>query len=336
MVNGMLYVAIASSTGWTAANGRNYPWLINEYLKNILNQPNRMINKSIGGTSVDKVIANKYWLRYFDANLITIGIGMNDISASATTDFITKYSSIVDFMKIYNPNAQMMLCAPNNVKPSDATRYANIQRYRDAIQTVANDEDCIFVDFSKGWHEDLNNIYLKDSIHPNESGHQKIFDRVLKNYIDAYYNKTTPIQPVTPQAPSYINNLVNNYNFSNGTKGWTKQGNAETYEIVADAEKGSCLHVASTTANDGVKQSVPLVAGRIYRLSLDVKRVTATTQKESFYGGFFNLNTTVGSWVNYSRMFLVTTAGDVDLVVLDSSATEFYLTNVKVEEVTEN
>jgi lysophospholipase L1-like esterase len=166
---GGLYLAVGDSTTWTIASNL-YPtqiWKkINKDYGNI-----QYINKGIGGSSaysLDKI--KNMWFLSLPFDLITICVGMNDAANDATTVSLyeTSLNNMVDAIKLARPNAEIILCAPNNT--TDATRTPYIANYRAKMQQVATAKGTLFCDFSQAFTSGEVPSHTSDGIHPNDTG----------------------------------------------------------------------------------------------------------------------------------------------------------------------
>lgn len=174
MRKGGLYVSQSDSTGWTIAATEVYPTKV---LHSVSHDklPIQHTNKGVGGSTTTE------WMSYFNEqilrlpfDLLTIGLGMNDCASQSVpvATYGTNLGSMVDLAKQYRPNADIILCAPNNT--SDATRTPYIASYRSQMQTIATQKGVLFCDFSQAFTDTA--TYTQDGIHPTDAGHTLIFN----------------------------------------------------------------------------------------------------------------------------------------------------------------
>lgn len=131
------------------------------------------VNKGIGGTTSKKLLAIlDYWILNIPFDLITIGVGMNDATnqAVSVTDYTANLNGMIDTIRLYRPNVEIILCAPNNT--SDVARTPYIANYRSAMQSVATNKNTLFCDFSQAFTDTA--TYTADGVHPNDVGHELI------------------------------------------------------------------------------------------------------------------------------------------------------------------
>lgn len=173
---GGLYVATGDSTSWQ--NYEPYKEIYASLIhKSIMENYGgcQLSLKGIGGsTSTEMLYILDYWLLSLPFDLITIGLGMNDSATDGTgvSNFTNNMNAIVDRIKLYKPNAEIILCAPNHT--SDANRTPYIQNYRDTLEAVATAKSTLFCDFSQAFTTEQVATYTTDGIHPNGIGHTAI------------------------------------------------------------------------------------------------------------------------------------------------------------------
>lgn len=195
MDKGGLYLALGDSTVWNnyeaGAEGSDiYPWKLYNYMKS--NYGNiKFLNKGIGGQTSTEMVSNLWWNSNIKADLVTIGIGMNDCvnDVVGTTNFSNNLNTIIDKLRKLNKNVIIILCAPNTT--SDSTRTPYIASYRTAMSNVAAAKNVGYCDFSTAFSNTA--TYTTDNIHPNKAGHALI------------YNILQPI--VLNSASTWLNNL---------------------------------------------------------------------------------------------------------------------------------
>lgn len=123
-------------------------------------------------------------------------------------------------------------------------------------------------------------------------------------------------------------NIVNNGTFTTDTTGWSTAGGVDVFE----ATGGRAHVVESAAATTGFNQTVTVVAGTLYMLSLDFEVVSGTLRVDYITAGLQIQALTGSGTVN--RLFVAT----VDAMILQfrslATPSEFYIDNVAVQPVT--
>lgn len=186
---GLTYVNQGTSVSCTAANGRNFPWLVRDYIED-----NYMdiffLNKAVSGLECSAVATLKSTICEFDAELVTVELGMNDISAGSTDDFKSQLGSIVDYFRDRNPDVNIILCTMSGIDITN--RVENIGRFRTAVEEVAAEKNTYLCKFHEYLTDEMadqdlwNETEAGTKLHPNEAGHvylgqalEPIIDEIL-------------------------------------------------------------------------------------------------------------------------------------------------------------
>jgi len=178
------YVAIGDSITWACASGLNYPNLLHAYVKNTYGKM-QYLNKGIGGEWGGEAVTNLPWTALC-ADIVTIALGMNDCAGggSGTALYKTNLETIIDYLRVRNPDVKIILCTPSGT--SDANRTPYIASYRTAMQEVATAKNTYICNFHEAVTDANIGSYSSDSIHPNTAGHvllmaklQPIIDEIL-------------------------------------------------------------------------------------------------------------------------------------------------------------
>lgn len=179
MRKGGIYLALGDSITWTmpsdsTPSGDNlYASLVWKYI-NENYQPIRLINKGIGGQTSTEMLQNLRWNSLIEADLITIGIGMNDSSSTVVpvNTYKSNLDSILDSLVLRSPEATIILCTPS--RTTEASRVDNIESYRTAmgeVVTTRNSSKIKLCQFENAWIQDDTGTYTTDTIHPTTAGH---------------------------------------------------------------------------------------------------------------------------------------------------------------------
>lgn len=173
MLKGKTMLVMGDSTSWYSPDNKNVYGT--KIYKNILTNYGlcQYVNKGNGGaTSTSLKNIMDYWILNIPFDLITIGVGMNDATnqAVSVTDYTANLNGMIDTIRLYRPNVEIILCAPNNT--SDSARTPYIASYRTAMQSVATNKNTLFCDFSQAFTDTA--TYTADGVHPNDAGHELI------------------------------------------------------------------------------------------------------------------------------------------------------------------
>lgn len=180
MYKGGIYLSLGDSTTWTlpleAQTGNVYPYLLAKWIKQNHGQI-KWISKGIGGATSAHLVQDLNWNSLLVPDLVTIGIGMNDCLASnniTTAQYQTNVSSVIDELRLRNPNVHIILCTPNTT--TDSNRTGTVQSYRDALATVATNKAVDICHFETAWTSSQQSTYSADGIHPNTAAHPLLFN----------------------------------------------------------------------------------------------------------------------------------------------------------------
>ncbi|MFS0864133.1 SGNH/GDSL hydrolase family protein [Fredinandcohnia sp. 179-A 10B2 NHS] len=179
MRKGGVYLAIGDSISWTIpsevdAPGRN---LYSYRLWHAINKdyaPIRHINRGYGGShSHDLLDRLHIFALGVPYDLVTIQIGMNDMM-DTVENFQSDVETIIDKLKTYRPNCEIVLCGIPPVDPvTQANRHEKRPTFNAKLNEIAtNNEGVYFADFSSAY--DLTRI--PDGIHPDSDGHRLLFE----------------------------------------------------------------------------------------------------------------------------------------------------------------
>lgn len=173
---GMTYLALGDSTTKTITTGLNYPTLVYQYIRDTYS-PLKFIHKGESGLKAIDFLNNSWFFTYFDVDLITIGVGWNDLVASVDLNtFKSQVTTTIQKLKANNPNVKIICCTSNNGGSGN-------QPYREALIQVAESENTYYCRFENAWLSSENSTYTSDGTHPNTAGHQKLFE-LLQPIID--------------------------------------------------------------------------------------------------------------------------------------------------------
>lgn len=178
MRKGGLYLAIGDSTVWTKADELYSSKIAKHMRENKF--PIQLSNKGMGASTASRWVQSfKFLVSQIPYDVITIGLGMNDCTrgTSALQTFNNDLTQLIKWSKEIRPTADIILCAPNHTNSSTRTPY--IQSYRDEMETIANDNNVLFCDFSKAFSETQVSSRTVDGTHPNNTGHNDIFNTLL-------------------------------------------------------------------------------------------------------------------------------------------------------------
>lgn len=175
MRKGGVYLAMGDSITWTIAT-EVYPTKVFKSI-NKTHSPISHVNKGIGGSTTDEWMSILgMMILNIPFDLVTIGLGMNDCADDdiGVTVYGDNLASMIDTIRKYRPEAEIVLCAPSST--TDAARQPYIQSYRDKMRDIATQKGTFFCDFSQAFTIEQVGTYSADGIHPDEAGHQLIYN----------------------------------------------------------------------------------------------------------------------------------------------------------------
>lgn len=184
MRKGGVYLAIGDSITWTMPEtvpntsgkylytGRIWDKINTDYA------PIKHINKGIGGSNTNHLVANLRWLLTSTPDLVTIGIGMNDSNGQGVSvaNYKTNLQIVIDFILKRNPVASIICCTPG--RTTDAGRTPYIANYRTAMAEVVtgyNLPNVAICHFEDAWTDDATNLESA-GVHPNPTGHGNLYN----------------------------------------------------------------------------------------------------------------------------------------------------------------
>ncbi|KAJ3052313.1 hypothetical protein HK097_006541 [Rhizophlyctis rosea] len=125
------------------------------------------------------------WLNTNPADIILMHLGTNDIFGNiATTNIIQSFTKLLTQMRAKNPNTKLIISQiiPAAVGTTSAYTSLNSQIPQWAAQYSTAQSPIIVVDNYTGFNAQSD---LKDGVHPNRSGDQKIADKIYPALIAA-------------------------------------------------------------------------------------------------------------------------------------------------------
>ena len=174
--------------------------LLKEFL-NSGNEDNPMFNLSISGESTSHLlnrISNECEARC--PSVIIIRIGANDARYNDRTEdtvetpikvFESNVKKIIEACKKYTDsivfvgNLPVIESKTTPVFWSDKQHFLNrsIRLYNDTMKSVCENECVMFIDLFSQWCKmEYGSLMLEDGLHPNQKGHQKLFEDI-KDYL---------------------------------------------------------------------------------------------------------------------------------------------------------
>lgn len=174
----LTYLALGDSTTVNITPGKCYPHLIASYIKSTYS-PVKLIHKGSGGLKGVDLAVNPWYHTNFDADIVTIGVGFNDVSngEAGVNNFKIALRSTIDKLRLKNPDVEIILCTSNN--GSGAVLYL----LREAMVSVAIEKGTRYCRFETAWTNPEATIYTSDGVHPTEEG-QVLLSNLLKPIID--------------------------------------------------------------------------------------------------------------------------------------------------------
>lgn len=180
MSNGGLYKAIGDSTTCSgpASAESLYTWKTWREISNNY-APVEYRNRGIIGIKSDQMLNNFWHTNTDSADLVTVGIGMNDCQngSMTTAQFKTNLNNIIDKLRQRNSEVHIILCTPSGT--SDPTRKPYVQSFRTAMAEVATAKQVDICRFEQAWTDDNAATYTSDGVHPTAAGHQLLFNLIL-------------------------------------------------------------------------------------------------------------------------------------------------------------
>lgn len=175
---GLTYLALGDSTTVNMTPGKCYPHLIASYIKSNY-KPVKLIHKGSGGLKGVELLTNPWYHTNFDADIVTIGVGFNDVSngEAGIPAFKNALKSTIDKLRLRNANVEIILCTSNN--GSGAVLYL----LREAMVDVAVKKGVRYCRFETAWSNPEATTYTIDGVHPTENG-QILLSNLLKPIID--------------------------------------------------------------------------------------------------------------------------------------------------------
>lgn len=155
----------------------------------------QVINLGIGGDTSSGVLSrldNEIKLRMSAkwSLVIVIAIGTNDARQkdgaieTSPDQFRNNLRTIIERTRKYTHDILLVDLPPlaDNVVQFGAMEYTSkrVAEYAQIVRDMAKEEELPFVDLSEGFDKINANLFYKDSIHPNDAGHEIIKWKVIK------------------------------------------------------------------------------------------------------------------------------------------------------------
>ncbi|MFH1551517.1 MAG: GDSL-type esterase/lipase family protein [bacterium] len=112
------------------------------------------------------------------------GIGSPQTPKTPLENFRQNIRKLIEMGKKYTKTLIFMGPTPineNKTAPTGDNYFlnSNIKKYNNVIKDICKKENITFVELLTDWDKvDYKNFLLVDGIHPNKTGHQKIFEKV--------------------------------------------------------------------------------------------------------------------------------------------------------------
>ncbi|RYD93092.1 MAG: hypothetical protein EOP54_19745, partial [Sphingobacteriales bacterium] len=268
------YIGDSITAGYTnnQANVSDYAWLVSETLSAEHTQiafPGIKLTSGFPDVGMDaqylkmqsdqtKPSAGDWNFATYTPKLVVINLGTNDNNGVPDADFQTAYVNLLTTIRGKFPDAEIFALRTFLGVKAGATQGAVIARM------ITGDLKLHYID-TEGW---LGAGDYPDGIHPSETGHQKIADK-LKPILEPYLNGTTPPAPLANGTYKIVNrnsNLpmdVKGQLTDNGTPitQWIWEGNDNqkwtlthlgngVYKFIG-VQSGKALQIQGNTANGG-------------------------------------------------------------------------------------
>lgn len=191
MIKGGRYLVLGDSTSYyNVTSGTDFVDGTNLYCHRLAGwirdnySPVEIIHKGVSGwTTTDLTTQGNFrWaLNVGEVDLVTIGIGVNDVYKSISTSTIqTNLQNVINRLKKSNPNVLIFLCSPATVgatNPNGNMTDTSLAPVRSMYDTLASSNTNVFVcHFENAWTTAQTGTYTYDGLHPNATGHGALFN----------------------------------------------------------------------------------------------------------------------------------------------------------------
>lgn len=181
MRKGGLYLAIGDSWTWatnttTTRGNQYYANKIRDAIRADFGAC-RLINKGIGGTTSGKMVQSIPWLMSLEPDLVTIGVGTNDLvnNSVPVATYKNNLITLIDALRVRNPDVDIILCTPG--RSLDPNRLPYIQPFRTAMEEVSISKGTKLCKFENAWTSAQDSTHIEsDTIHPSSLGQQALFN----------------------------------------------------------------------------------------------------------------------------------------------------------------
>lgn len=168
--------------GW-----RDYTELFSERIRYEMGrQRDCIIKTAASGWRIPVLAEHLEWcVIQYCPHVVSINMGMNDCGGGPDNlgDFKKVYAKVIEDIRKAN-GAAIVLHTPQSITPQDATRFAHLPAYAEAVRELATTHETMLVDHFAHWggakppaHV---NYWLSDPIHPNELGHREMANLLMR------------------------------------------------------------------------------------------------------------------------------------------------------------
>ncbi len=167
-----------TAASWHTWGGRGYPELFHERLRELGRVRDAVVNTAVSGWRVEDLAADleHVCLRH-RPDVVVVGTGLNDTKGGAegVDSFVATYRDVVERIR-ETADATVVMQTPNGTLPTGPEHVvAHLDRYADAIRSLAREVDAVLVDHHAVWRatsEDSSFHWLGHGCHPNAYGHR--------------------------------------------------------------------------------------------------------------------------------------------------------------------
>jgi lysophospholipase L1-like esterase len=160
----------------------------------------QLVNNGVSGDTVQRVLRRignlTGWSPPIDLFVIYLGINdslVTDSSKFVTpADFASGIRSLVEVLRTYYPQAELVLCTPHHNDQPESTSHYTLDEYAMATRRAALETGTALVDLRQLWQDHFDGTAINDGYgnwldcsggnhtHPTDAGHQAIAEEIFK------------------------------------------------------------------------------------------------------------------------------------------------------------
>lgn len=172
----VLFLGDSLTEGYGISKDRTYPVLIKKILKEKHNISIETLNGSVSGSTTASSISRLKWFLRGKPNILVLALGAND--GLRGVDLKTSKDNLRKTILLAKENSMKVILAGMYIPPNYGPKYTT--QFKSMYKELEIELDVVLIPFLLEGVASVKKLNLSDGIHPNELGHEKIAQTLLK------------------------------------------------------------------------------------------------------------------------------------------------------------